>query len=445
MNKGQTLILLALLLLCWPAVAQGTSGPVVTLEVEGVINPLSASYLERGLRLAEQRNAQVVIILLDTPGGLESAMREMVQALLQSPVPTVVYVTPKGARATSAGMFVLLAADVAAMAPATHVGAARPVPLGDDFDEATEQKAISDAAALVRSVASTRGRNAEWAERAVRENLSVTSSEALELGVIDLLADSWDDLLRRLDGWDLDGRTLHVSAAFVQEEPMNLNERFFHTITNPDVAYLLLSLGALFMLAELADPGLSVAGIGAVVSFTIAFMALGSLSVNWAGIALLGISVIFFVVGLFTDTEVVVSLVGLIPFVLGSLLLFVPFTPPSPATPVLRVSPWLIAVMAISIVGFNLLVLRAILSVIGQPPQAGAERLIGQRGIALSDLAPDGQVRVDLEDWSAVAERGEIRAGEAVRVIGISGVHLRVEPAEESGETKEESAVTEEI
>jgi membrane-bound serine protease (ClpP class) len=444
MNKGKMLILLALLL-GLPVMAQETTAPVVTLEVEGVINPLSASYLERGLTLAEQRNAQAVVIRLDTPGGLESAMREMVQALLQSPVPTVVYVTPRGARATSAGMFVLLAADVAAMAPATHVGAARPVPLGGDFDEATEQKAISDSAALVRSLASTRGRNAEWAEQAVRDNISITAAEALELGVIDLLAENWDDLLRQLDGWEVDGSTLHISAAFVQEEPMNLNERFFHTITNPNVAYLLLSLGALFMLAELADPGLSVAGIGAVVSFTIAFMALGSLSVNWAGIALLAISVVFFVVGLLTDTEVVVSIVGLIPFVLGSLLLFVPFTPPSPATPVVRVSPWLIAVMAISFVGFNLLVLRAILSVIGQPPQAGAERLIGQRGVALSDLAPDGQVRVDLEDWSAVAERGEIRAGEAVRVIGISGVHLRVEPAEESGETKEESEVTEEI
>jgi membrane-bound serine protease (ClpP class) len=171
--------------------------------------------------------------------------------------------------------------------------------------------------------------------------------------------------------------------------------------------------------------------VGAVVTLIIAFMALGSLSVNWAGVALLGLSVILFVVGLLTDTEVIVSIVGLIPFILGSLLLFVPFTPPSPATPTVRVSPWLIAGMAISIVGFNLLILRAILIAIRQPPLAGAERLIGKEGVALTDVTPDGQVRVDLEEWSAVAVAGEIHAGDPVCVTGIAGVRLQVTPVEE--------------
>jgi len=442
MNRLKMLVLVSLLLALATSIWAQTSS-VVVLHVEGVINPLSARYLERGLQLAQQQNAQAVIITLDTPGGLESAMREMAQLLLQAPLPTTVYVTPRGARATSAGMFVLLAADVAAMAPATHVGAAQPVPLGGQVSEVSEEKAVSDAAALIRSIATTRGRNADWAERAVRENLSVTATEAVDLNVVDLLADDLNDLLDQLDGLQVDGATLRTGDAILQEERMNLNERFFHAITDPNIAYLLLSLGTLFVLTELADPGLSVAGVGAIVAYAIAFMALGSLSVNWAGVALLALSIAFFVVGLLTDTELVVSIVGLIPFVLGSLLLFIPFTPPSPATPSVRVSPWLIAIMAISIVGFNLVVLRAILIAARRPPQAGAERLLGQQGVALTDLAPDGQVRVDLEDWSAVAEEGSIGAGTPVRVTGIAGVRLRVvaeEAAADPGSDEDEEA-----
>ena len=426
------ILLVSLLLVSLPSTVWAMSGPVVVLELNGVINPFSARYLERGLRLAEQRGAQGVVITLDTPGGLETAMRQMVQALLEAPLPTVVYVAPRGARATSAGMFVLLAADVAAMAPATHVGAAHPVPLGADSSDVMDEKATSDAAALVRSVAETRGRNAAWAEQAVRENLSVTAAEALSLDVIDLVADDLDDLLRQLDGREVGGRALQTAAAAVQYQPMNASERFFHVITEPNIAYLLLSLAALLLLAELADPGLSIAGVGAVVAFIIAFTALGSLPVNWAGIALMAFSVVLLVVGLLTDTEAIVSIAGLVPFILGSLLLFRPFTPTSPAAPIVRVSPWLIAVMSISIVGFSLLVLRAILVASRRPPQSGAQRLIGQQGIALTDLEPGGQVRVDLENWSAVTVAETIRAGEAVRVTGIAGVRLQVVSQEEA-------------
>ncbi|HRT31413.1 MAG TPA: nodulation protein NfeD [Anaerolineae bacterium] len=423
------LLLLLLLSLLWaaaPLPAQAADGPVVLLEIEGVINPFTTRYLERGLRLAEQRGAQLVIITLDTPGGLETAMREMVQLLLDSPVPTAVFVAPGGARATSAGLFILLAADVAAMAPATHVGAAHPVPLGTEISDVMDAKMTSDAAALVRSVAAQRGRNADWAERAVRENLSVTAAEALEINVIDVVADDLDALLRQLEGREAGNRTLRPLGATRQVQRMNFSERFFHIITEPNIAYLLLSLGTLLVLAELADPGLSVAGVGAVVAYIVAFMALGSLPVNWAAIALLVLSVVFFVVGLLTDTEIVVSIAGLVPFILGSLLLFAPFTPTSPAVPVVRVNPWLIGLMALAILAFSLLVLRAVIAASRRPPQAGAQRLVGMVGVALTDLAPTGQVRVDLQDWSAVSVSGAIRAGEAVRVERITGVRLYV-------------------
>ena len=422
-------LLISLAFLTYSEPTRAASGPVIHLEIRGVINPLTAQYLQRGLQIARRQDAEMAIIALDTPGGLETAMREMVQLLLDAPVPTAVYVAPDGARATSAGMFFLLAADIAAMAPATHVGAAHPVPLGDQVSDVMDAKATSDAAALVRSIATARGRNAEWAERAVRENLSVTAAEAQEIGVIDLIADDMNDLIRQLDGREVAGIPLQTAGLAVQDEPMNLVERFFHIITDPNIAYLLLSLGTLLLLAELVDPGLTVAGIGAVLAFVIAFLALGNLPVNWAGVGLLGVSVILFAVALLTDTEVIVSVVALVPFVLGSLLLFIPFAPISPALPTVRVSPWLIGFIALIMIGFSLLVLRAVLAAMRLPPKSGAQRLVGYRGLALTDLNPTGQVRVDRQEWSAVSVADPIPAGSAVRVAGVTGVRLEVVPA----------------
>ena len=435
MKRILSLTLLVLALLSGlPAMAQQPEQPVMVIEVKGVINPLTARYLDRTLRLAEQRDARVVIVMLDTPGGLEPTTREMVQALLQTPVPVVVYVAPGGARATSAGLFITLAADVAAMAPATHIGAAHPVPVGTDVSEVMDEKATSDAAALVRSVADARGRNSEWAERAVRENLSVTADEALEQNIIDLVAVDFDDLLRQLEGRSVARASgtvvLRVEGMVPERHPMTTIERFMHVISEPNIAYLLLSLGTLLLLAELADPGLSVPGVASVVCFIIAFMALGSLPVNWAAVALLALAVVLFAIGLFTETEAVVTVAGLVPFVLGSLLLFSPFAPTSPAAPDLRVNPWLIGGMAGGILAFSLVVLRAIIAATRLPPRSGPQRLVGSQGIARTDLVPEGQVRVGLEDWSAVAVSGELYAGDAVQVVGIAGVRLQVVPAE---------------
>ena len=441
MRRILGLTLVALFLMSGLAtLAQAREGPVMVIEVRGIINPLTARYLERALRLARQRTARLMVLLLDTPGGLESATRDMVQALLESHIPTVVYVAPRGARATSAGLFITLAADVAAMAPATHIGAAHPVPLGQDISEVMDEKATSDAAALVRSVATTRGRNAEWAERAVRENLSVTAREALEQNVIDLIADDLDDLLRQLDGREVSTSSgpvvLRTKGAPVERRPMNVVERFMHIISDPNIAYLLLASGSLLLMAELADPGLSLPGIASVVCFIVAFMALGSLPVNWAGVVLLGVAVVFFVVGLLTDTEAIVTVAGLVPFVLGSLILFSPFTISPPAAPDLRVNPWLIGIMAAAILTFSLVVLRAILAATRLPPKSGAQRLVGRRGIARTDLSPGGQVRVELEDWSAVAIGDSIQAGEPVQVVGISGVRLQVTKVDPESSTE---------
>lgn len=429
-------VLLISLLAAAPAYSASQDQPVVVLEVEGVINTFSAQYLARGLREAQSLNAELVVVMLDTPGGLETAMREMAQLLMSAPVPTAVFVYPDGARATSAGMFILLAGDIAAMSPATHVGAAHPVPLGEGVGEVMESKMTEDAAALIRGITEKRNRNVEWAQLAVRENLAVTAREALDLGVIDLIAADLDDLLEQLDGRVINGSALNVVSAPVETYRMNFTERFFHIITEPNIAYLLLSFGTLLLLAEIADPGLSVAGIGSLVSFIVAFLAFGSLPVNWAGIGLLAVAVVFFLVGLLTDTEFIVSIVGLVPFVMGSLLLFTPFSATSPAAPDVRVSPWLIAVMALSILGFSFFVLRAVLAAIRRPPQSGAQKLIGMEGLTLTELNPGGQVRVGLEDWSAISREGKIPKGALVRVKGVAGVRLQVVPVKESRKKK---------
>ena len=437
-----SLALLLLLLAAGPALAEG-EGPVVVLQVRGIINPLTARYLERTMTFAERQAARLIVLMLDTPGGLDSAMRDMVQMLLQSRIPTVVFVAPPGARATSAGMFITLAADVAAMSPATHIGAAHPVPLGVEISDVMEEKITSDAAALVRSIAAQRGRNVEWAELAVRESVSVTAEEALQTNIIEYIASDLDDLLGQLDGQVIstprgDVR-LRTQGAPLERRAMNLIEQMMQIISDPNIAYLLLSVATLFLLAELADPGLSVPGIASAVCFILAFLALGSLPINWAGVALLVLGVLFFVVGIFTDLEAIVTLAGLVPFVIGSLILFSPFSPSPPAAPDLRVSPWAIAAVSLAIVGFSFLVLKAIVAVARMPARSGAQRLVGQQGLALSDLAPEGQVRVDLQDWSAVAMDRPIRAGETIQVVGLAGVRLqvtKVRPEKEAGSSK---------
>ncbi len=414
-----------------PVYALNQAQNVTVLEIEGVINPFTARYLDRGLDLAVGSNAALIVITLNTPGGLESSMREMVQSMLESPVPIAVYVTPGGARATSAGLFILMAGDIAAMSPATNVGAATPVALGGEADEVLSEKSLSDAAALVRGLAARRGRNVDWVEDAVRESLSLTAREALDEGVIEIIAEDIDDLLSQLDGRSVDGVILDLSAPVIEIEGMNWVEQFYHTITEPNIAYLLLSLATLFLLVEFSDPGLSFAGIGAVISFVIGFMALGSLPVNWAAIGLLVISLIMFVVALLTDTEFVFTIAGLVPFVLGSLLLFTPFRPESPALPELRVDLWLIILMAGIIVFFSLIILRAILIASKRPPQMGAQRFVGERALAVTDLNPDGQINIEQQYWSATSIADDIKEGQPVRIVAVEGVRLMVTPLKE--------------
>ncbi len=439
-QRGILLWLLALLLVVGVQAQAPATGvaPVVVIRVDGIINPMTAQYVQRALDIAVRDGAQLLVIELDTPGGLETAMRDIVQDILDSPIPVTVYVSPRGARATSAGMFITLAAHVAAMAPATHIGAAHPVPLGGQIDETMAEKMASDAAALVRSIATERGRNVEWAEQAVRDSVSLTAEEAVNEQVIDMVIGDLSGLLATLDGQQVTtvvgDVVLRTAQAPLEQVNMTFIERLMHVISDPNIAYLLLSAGTLFLLAELSDPGLGFGAIGSAVCFILAFLALGSLPVNWAGLALIAVGVVLFVVALLTDTEAIVSIMALVPFILGSLLLFTPFTPRSPATPDLRVNPWLIAGSALGMVAFSLVVLRAMLTAARMPPRSGAQRLVGMQGVATTDVAPTGIVRVDRQEWSAVAVAENIPAGKPVRVVAVTGVRLQVEPLDLPGD-----------
>ncbi len=411
--------------------AQSASpGAVVVLEVRGVIDPIVAQYVEQGISAANSAGAELVVIQLDTPGGLDTAMRVIVQAILNSDVPVAVFVAPSGARAASAGVFITMAGHVAAMAPGTNIGAAHPVDMGQGEMPATmADKVTNDAAAYIQAIAQQRGRNADWAEKAVRQSVSLTAQQALESQVVDLIADDLPDLLARLDGRrvTLNGGqvTLELAAAPVEKRSMTWLQVIVHGIVDPNIAYLLLSLGTVALVAEFWNPGAIIPGVTGAISLILAFVAFGSLPVNWGGIVLIVFAFILFIL----DIKVAgfgLSVAGAISFVFGSLLLFSPFNPEAPAMPRLSVSPWLLAGMTALLVGFFSFVVAAGLRA---QKRAGLMRPgvpVGATGVALSDLDPQGAVQVQSEMWTAMADAGPVRAGEPVEVIGTDGLRLRV-------------------
>lgn len=417
------------------ATSRTSSDEIRILSVDGVINPLSARYLRRELSAASAENVQAFVLLLNTPGGLESSMREMVQDLLNSSVPVIVYVTPQGARAASAGMFLTIAAHVAVMAPGTNIGAAHPVSVGQDErspNEVMNAKAVNDAAALARAIATERGRNAAWAERAVRSSASLAANEAVAQRVVDFVAQDLDDLLKILDGREIKSRgsmkALQTANIRIVERPMHFPERVLHTITDPNIAYLLLSIGFIGILAEFYSPGLLIPGVSGVVCLLIGFSALGSMPIGWAGLSLLLIGLGLLALEIVQPGVGVVGLLGVAAFVLGSLMLYTPMEPASPALPRVRVHPLLIASIATFFFLFVLLIVRAAIVTKKQPHVIGAAALIGKSATATTDLSPQGTVRIDREHWSALIKPGDspIRAGEQVEVVANHGAILEV-------------------
>lgn len=425
------LIALGLFILFIPGEATAVTPQVDVLRVEGTVNPVLAGYIDRGIGLAEEHGATACIIEMDTPGGLDSAMRDIVKRILEADVPVVVYVPP-GSRAASAGAFITLAAHVAAMAPGTGIGAAHPVALGEDgIDETMEKKVVNDAVAYIISIAEARGRNVDWAEAAVRESRSSPASEALELGVIDIVANNLDDLLIQLDGRQvtlLSGEevTLQTAGAKTDYTDMGAMERFLFTIADPNIAYILLSLGMLGIMLELYSPGTIFPGVVGAICLFLSFYSLGMLPVNYAGVLLIVLAFGLFVAEVFITSHGFLAMGGIATFTIGSMILM--------SSPFFQISPGVIAGVVIVITIVCVFVIGAILRTHRRRQQTGREAMVGMVAVARTSLDPTGTVFVHGERWQATLDKGKVKIGEEVVITEVDGLRLRVTKKNRGGE-----------
>ena len=411
---------LALVAIAAPVVA----APVATITLEGVVSPVMVRLVEMAIDRTQATGASALVIQLDTPGGLERSMRVICQRLLNAPVPVIVYVAPTGARAASAGVFITMAAHVAAMAPATNIGAAHPVAVSGNVDKTSMTKIENDAAAFARSIATERGRNADWAEKAVRQSVSITERDAVQQKVVDLVADSIPDLLSKIDGRTVrttkGSVTLATRGASVTAIEIGFRDRFLNLITDPNVAYVLMMLGMLGLFFELSNPGVILPGVVGGISLILAFFAFQSLPINYAGLLLILFGIVLLIAEIKIVSHGVLAIGGIVAMALGSLMLY-------DATEIgFRIS-WAVIVPTVGATALVFLfVVAAGVRALRRRPLLGATGLIGQIGIAREPLAPGGHVAIQGELWNALAEGEAVDAGASVRVVDVNGLTLKV-------------------
>ena len=424
---------------------QGNDRPQIdVVELDGTITPVMARYIDRAIGSAESDSRAAIVLEMDTPGGLSSAMDDIIRDILESEIPVIVYVAPRGARAASAGVYITYAAHVAAMAPGTNIGSATPVSLGgDDDDEETamDRKVVNDAVAQIVNLANLRGRNAQWAEDAVRDAVNVTADEALSLGVIDIVAPDLATLLTEIDGRQVamaDGSTvaLRTANARLHHVGMNPLEGLLQLLADPTIAYILLSLGSLGLFLELSNPGTFIPGTVGAVCLLFGLFALGTIPVNWAGVLLMALGLVLFVADVYLPSLGLLTVGGVISFIVGSFLLIDDNAPPGydlPAEVIWTVT----ACFVVLFVLIGLSVLRAI----RRRPTTGRSALIGTVGTVKIGIeaGKPGQVFVDGERWKAVIgdHSAAIPAGTSIVVVTVDGLTLTVRPAT-AGETAED-------
>ncbi|MCL7744438.1 nodulation protein NfeD [Guyparkeria hydrothermalis] len=442
-------VLVALAGLVWliAATAQDRQREAILLTVQDAITPATADYVMRGIESAETSGAELVVLQLDTPGGLDSSMRSIIQAILQARVPVASYVHPAGARAASAGTYILYGSPVAAMTPSTNLGSATPVQIGGGGlpgmpspDEggngngeeepakagsAMERKVLEDAVAYIRGLAERHGRNADWAEKAVREGANLGAREALEQNVIDIVAKDVSDLLAQLDGREaLVGgtpRTLSTDDLEVVRKDPGWRAELLAVITNPNIAYILLLIGIYGIIFELANPGAIVPGTIGSIALILAFFALQVMPLNYAGLALILLGIVFMIAEAFVPSFGALGIGGLAAFTAGSIMLW--------DDPNLNIALPLIIGVALGIAGFSIWVLGRFLDVRRKKPATGYEEMVGMEGTAREDFSATGRVWVHSELWNA-RTRSPVRSGQTVRVVAIDGLTLTVEPVE---------------
>jgi membrane-bound serine protease (ClpP class) len=400
---------------------------VISIKIDGAINPVVAGFIHRAIEEAGKEQAACLLIHLNTPGGLLTSTRTIVGDILESPVPVIVYVSPAGAHAGSAGVFITLSADIAAMAPGTNIGAAHPVTLQGNTDSVMNSKSTNDAAAFVRTIAELRKRNLEWAEDAVRQSVAITASEALQKNIIDLIAVNDRELLNQADGkWifrDSSRIRIHTRDASIQFLEMGFTEKLLNIVSDPDVAYILLMLGLLGLLFELFNPGIIFPGIIGFISLVLAFYALNTLPVNYAGLALIVFGVVLLLLEIKIVSHGMLAIGGITALLIGSMML----VKPGSGLDVMRISRTLILSTVAVTASFFLFVIGMGIKAQRRKPVTGIDALVGETVIAFDELNPSGRVRIQGEIWNAVSVSGPAHVGEKLRITQVKNLTLYVE------------------
>jgi len=423
--RRSVLILLAGLI-CGPA-AGLPAADVGLIKINGAIGPATASYIGRAIDVAGVRNDACVVIQLDTPGGLLDSTKDIVAKLYESKVPTVVYVAPAPARAASAGAFITMAADIAAMAPHTRIGAAHPVEIGiggqvEKTDDVMKKKQENDTASFAESIAEKRNRNVEWAKSAVLESVSITAEKALELKVIDLIAKDLPDLLEQIDGREVNSQTLHTAKAPVVEIPMTFGESFLNAVLRPEVMFILMLVVIYGIIGELSSPGAILPGVAGAIALVLVLCMSAILPINIAGLALIGLALAFFIADIFTPTHGVLTAGGIAAFFLGALMLF------NRSDAAFRLSLAYIIPATLVTAGFFMLVVAKGVRAQFLPVRAGKETMLGKTVPALARIdGSSGKVFVEGEYWNAISEI-PIEAGQSAEIVAIVGLTLKVKP-----------------
>jgi len=407
---------------------QEKAPPIFTIEIDAIINPATAKFIVDSIDEAHQQGAQCLIIQLDTPGGMLESTRVIIKKMLSSTVPIIVYVAPSGARAASAGVFVTMAANIAVMAPGTHIGAAHPVTMGGGEGKESKtmtEKIVNDTVAFIKNIAKTRGRNVDWAEKSVVKSVSITEDEAVKLNVVDFVSPDLQSLIAKLDGRvvKLDGVTRTLQTKGIQPKPIQMSwrDRLLDIIANPTIAYILLMLGIYGIFFELSSPGAILPGVVGGIFLILAFYALQMLPVNYAGLALILFAIILFIAEVKVVSHGLLAVGGVISLFLGSIMLF--------QSPVeyMRVSYGVIIPAVIVSAAFFIFAVTRAINARMKKPTTGMEGLIGEVGIASTPIAPEGKVSIHGEFWNAVSDQNQtIDKGERIQVIGAVNLKLRV-------------------
>ena len=406
--------------------ASANTQSVQVLRIEGTIVPVVADYIDRGISQAEDNNATVCIIEMDTPGGLLDSTERIVQRIMNANVPVVVYVSPKGAWAASAGTFITLSAHIAAMTPGTTIGAAHPVSAGGEEIPEDQMKKITEfSAKWMKTIAQERGRNIEEAQLAVTESKSFTDVDALNSNLINLRANNLESLISQLNGWKVtlaSGAevTINTTSYELIRDEMSSIERFLHAISDPNIAYILLSVGSIGIIAEIYNPGALFPGIIGAISLLLAFYSLGVLDARWGGILLILLAFGLFIAELFTHSFGLLTAGGVTALVLGSLILF------PKGGPLFQIDPWLIAVVVVLVTAFFAFAIQRIIRAHRRQASTGREELVGKTAVVKVALDPEGMVLFKGERWTAVSEKGRVKPGEEVIITKVEGLKLYV-------------------